>query len=229
MSLKHLIFTTLIMFSINSISQTNQSENEFEEEIDKNMIKELIKEKLLNDSLYITKNYLDKETGNFNKEGAEIFKKIQSNIHLSYFTDYLYLQHVEYENYIYALYYTMEGINNGIRDGWGVWRIVRFGKENWISNKKLNKEKVNSFNLIMSSQDIAPMLFTNPNSRIIVDRKYLILEIGKLYHSLYNLQTNEIILNEISPWQFSERESKKKRIEWIKLNLHDKITKIISE
>ena len=49
------------------------------------------------------------------------------------------------------------------------------------------------------------------------------MERSGLYHSLYDLKKNELLINEESPWHSAEDNSDEGMNKWIKENLHTKI------
>ena len=55
------------------------------------------------------------------------------------------------------------------------------------------------------------------------------MERGNLYHALYDLKNQKVLINEESPWHQAEGDGKEALNKWIKENLHDKIEKIIHE
>ncbi|MGB3468906.1 MAG: hypothetical protein WBA74_26715 [Cyclobacteriaceae bacterium] len=55
------------------------------------------------------------------------------------------------------------------------------------------------------------------------------MERGNLYHSLYDLKNQKVLINEESPWHQAEANGKDELNKWIKENLHDKIERIINE
>ena len=82
------------------------------------------------------------------------------------------------------------------------------------------------------------------NPRIeVLKNKYLVFSRGGLYHSLYNFETKEVIVNDESPWgsyinseqsktpsgSLPAHEEMKKRMDaWVQKNLHSKIEKILN-
>ncbi|MFV0530150.1 MAG: hypothetical protein ACK5MD_01785 [Flavobacteriales bacterium] len=59
--------------------------------------------------------------------------------------------------------------------------------------------------------------------KIFIKNDYLIMERSGLFHSLYDLKTNELLINDESPWYSAEDNSAEGMNKWIKENLHDKI------
>jgi len=61
------------------------------------------------------------------------------------------------------------------------------------------------------------------NIKLFIENDFLVFERGNLYHSLYDLKTETLILNEESPWAAANSGDKDVINQWIKTNLHDKI------
>ena len=55
------------------------------------------------------------------------------------------------------------------------------------------------------------------------------MERGNLYHSLYDLKNNRLIINNESPWTSCMAKDKEGMNKWIKENLHNKIEEIINK
>ena len=143
---------------------------------------------------------------------------------MSFFKDYLYQQKVEYNNDYYILYFTMAGFDDM------QWDIIKMQKNKWNGKERLSREKVEK------DKTIVPILFNydegaknTENIRIFIKDDYLIMERGNLYHSLFDLKNQKVLINEESPWHQAEGDGKEGLNKWIKENLHDKIEKIINE
>ncbi len=54
------------------------------------------------------------------------------------------------------------------------------------------------------------------------------MERSGLYHSLYDLRTNELIINDESPWHSANADNLENMNNWIKENLHSKIEQKIN-
>jgi hypothetical protein len=61
-----------------------------------------------------------------------------------------------------------------------------------------------------------------------VKNDYLVMERNGLYHSLYDLRINELLINNESPWHSAYAEDLETMNKWIKDNLHLKIEAIIN-
>tara|TARA_R110002126_G_scaffold290496_1_gene447564 strand:+ start:31 stop:468 length:438 start_codon:yes stop_codon:yes gene_type:complete len=139
-------------------------------------------------------------------------------------SDFLYQQKVEYGNDFYVLYFTMAGFDDM------EWNIVKWKKENWKGEERLDRERLktdNDIEKILWNYDEAGKNLEN--IRIFIKNDYLIMERGNLYHSLYDLKNEKVILNEESPWNASDGKDKAEMNEWIKENLHDKIEKYLNQ
>ncbi|MBN2425592.1 MAG: hypothetical protein JXR46_14675 [Calditrichaceae bacterium] len=187
-------------------------------------MEELIKQEILIDSLTITPKYKDSLSNGLNQEGFMKYADIKANIYMSFFKDYLYQQKVEYNNDFYILYFTMAGFDDM------QWDIIKIPKSKWNGKERLSREKVEK------SSSIEHILFNydegaknTENIRIFIKKDYLIMERGNLYHSLYDLKNQKVLINEESPWHQAEGDGKEGLNKWIKENLHDRIEKIINE
>jgi hypothetical protein len=187
-------------------------------------INELIKQNVLIDSLTIADKYLDKETEGLNKEGSMKYMESRMNVYQSFFKDYLYQQHLEYDDNVYVLYFTIAGFDDV------EWDIVKWNKSDWKNDDKLSRDKLKSdtsLTKIFWNYDEGPK--NMENIRLFVENDYLVFERGNLYHSLYDLKADSLLFNEESPWHASDGEDKDKMNEWIKTNLHDKIEEKLNE
>lgn len=54
------------------------------------------------------------------------------------------------------------------------------------------------------------------------------MERSNLYHSLYDLRTNELLINEESPWHSANTDNIEIMNKWIKDNIHSKIEQKIN-
>jgi hypothetical protein len=84
--------------------------------------------------------------------------------------------------------------------------------------------------------------YDNPKI-FILKNKYLVFSRGGLYHSLYDIENNQVVINDESPWaSYIQEEStnksgsfrndvemKERMNAWVKKNLHIKIEKILSK
>ncbi len=223
-----LIIINLLFFTIGCKSQTKELEYRsveyYKDQVIELQLRALIKEKVFIDSIQIAEAYIDKETNRLNKDGLMKYIDIKKNIYLSFFKDYLYQQHLEYGDNVYVLYFTMAGFDDM------QWNIFRWQKEYWKDKERLSREKVKSdcsVKKILWNYDEGPK--NAENIRIFIKNDYLVMERGNLYHSLYDLKTEKVILNEESPWYTSDGKDKAEMNGWIKNNLHDKIEIILNK
>ena len=181
-------------------------------------IKELIEQKVLVDSITIEDKYLDKETKGLNQEGSMKYMEARMKVFQTYFKDYLYQQHLEYGDNVYVLYFTIAGFDDV------EWDIVKWKKSDWKNDDKLSRERLesdSSLTKLFWNYDEGPK--NMDNIRLFIQNDYLVFERGDLYHSLYDLKSDSLLINEESPWHASKVDDKEKMNEWIKTNLHNKI------
>ncbi|WP_027127244.1 hypothetical protein [Gelidibacter mesophilus] len=228
MNIKYILILIITFLTVSCQSQTNEIEDKTidyyfgqiaELEIDK-----LINQKILIDSLTIAPKYKDSISNGLNQEGFMKYADIKANIYMSFFKDYLYQQKVEYNNDYYVLYFTMAGFDDM------QWDIIKMPKDSWNGKERLNREKIEKDDLIEK------VLFNydegaknTENIRIFIKDDYLIMERGNLYHSLYDLKNQKVLINEESPWHQAKGDGKEGLNKWIKENLHDKIEQTINE
>jgi hypothetical protein len=168
-------------------------------------LNELIKQNVLIDSITIADKYLEKETKGLNELGFQKYADIKMNVYLSFFKDYLYQQHVEYDNNVFVLYFTIVGFDDV------EWDIVKWNKKDWKNEDKLSREKLksdSSLTKIFWNYDEGPK--NMGNIRLFILNDCLVFERGNLYHSLYDLKTDSLLFNEESPWHASNGEDKMK-------------------
>jgi hypothetical protein len=180
----------------------------------------LLEQNLLVDSVTIADEYFNKNTNQLNEKGFKKYVDIQKNIYMSFFKDYLYQQHIVYNDDVYVLYFTLEG-SDDIE-----WNVVKWKKDKWNNEDRLDRDFLKTDSLITKlfwNYDEGPKNIEN--IKIFIKYDYLVLERGNLYHSLYDLKTYTVLVNEESPFHASGGQDKEKMNEWIKINLHDKIEK----
>lgn len=174
-----------------------------------------------NDS--IAKKYLNKETYRLNSKGFEKYAEIKAEVYMDYFKNLFILQTLNYKNDIYGLYFSVAGFDDI------EFHILKWKKENWTNQDVVSKlivDKPNQkFEKIAFNYDEGPKNIDNV--RIFIQNDYLVLERSDMFHTLYDLKTKKLLLNEESPWHSAEENSAEGMNEWIKENLHDKIEQII--
>lgn len=224
--MKILSIIFLLLLPLTSNAQTGALEYRsidyyFEQIADLELAK-LLEEKVLLDSTTIADAYLDKKTNRLNEEGFHKYAGIKMNIYRSFFKDCLYQQHLEYEEHVFVLYFTMTGFDDM------EWNVVKWTKQDWNNEERLDREKLEndgSLSKVIFNYDEGPKNLEN--SRIFIEKEYLVLERGNLYHSLYDLDADSLLINEESPWHLAGGQGKEEMNEWIKTNLHDEIEKVI--
>ncbi len=69
--------------------------------------------------------------------------------------------------------------------------------------------------------------YDNPNIEIVKER-FLVFSRGGLSHSLYDLKTKAVLVNDESPWgSFEESWQFKNMDAWVRSKLHQKIERIV--
>jgi len=183
-----------------------------------------LKEKgIINQNDSIANEYLDQETKRLNTKGFEKYAEIKAEVYMDYFKDLLLLQSLNFNNDVYSLYFSIAGFDDV------EFQILKWKKENWNNEDRVSKitidEPNQKFEKIAFNYDEGPKNIENV--RIFIQNDYLIMERSGLFHTLYDLKTSKLLLNEESPWHSAEDNSPEGMYKWIKENLHDKIEKII--
>ena len=223
------LLTILFLIGCGNKTQTQNLENRsveyYFEEVGKMEIQELIRKGILKDSLTVAEEYKNNGKNELNDDGFSKYAEIKADVYMSFFKDYLYQQQIEFENSVYVLYFTMAGFDDT------EWDIFKWEKEEWNKSKsyRLNREfieknKKSLEKIIFNYDEGSPKNIEN--ARIFVQNDYLVFERGNIYHSLYNLKTNKVIVNEESPWHASDGEDVNK---WLMENIHNKIEEILTE
>lgn len=227
MTTRIILLILLTLLTTEGISQTNKNVSRtldyYFEQIAKLEIAELISQGVLLDSSTIAEEFKD-SNGKLNDEGFMKYGDIKESIYLSFFKDYLFMQKLESKNNVYVLYFTMAGFDDI------EWNIFRWDQDDWKNEERLSQEiaaKDSLVTKILWNYDEGPKNIEN--IRIFIKNDFLVMERGNLYHSLYDLRTEKVIINEESPWHASNGEGKERMNEWIKSNLHDKIEIILDE
>ncbi len=224
--MRNLIIVVLAILSLSCKSQNQELENRsvdfYFNQIAELEYNELVKQKVLIDSLTIAEEYLDEATEGLNEEGYKKYVDIKMNIYRSFFKDYLYQQHIGYKDNVYVLYFSMAGFDDI------EWHVIEWNKEDWKNEEKLPLDKLGksgSITEIFWNYDEGPKNLENIKIHIYDD--YLVLERGHLYHSLFDLRRDSLLINVESPWHSSNAKDKEEMNDWIKTNLHDKIEQIL--
>jgi hypothetical protein len=188
-------------------------------------IDELKKAGVCNDNLELADKFKDKEDkeGRLNEQGRSLYYDIKVKVLRSVFKDYLYLQHLEFEDDSYVLFFSMAGFDDT------EFQILRWKKKNWEMVERISRELVDSddteFDKVAFNYDEGPKNLDSV--RMSIKGSFLVLERGGLYHSCYDLIKRKLLINEESPWHACDGEGKEAMNKWIKLYLHDKIEQLI--
>jgi hypothetical protein len=146
----------------------------------------------------------------------------------SYRGHFLYIQHIDYEGDIYALFGdgSMDNCAAPGDPGWQVYKI-----ENEIDPKILRipcgtnttelGEKEGGLELILSNYSEDGKDTRNPKIELLNDN-FLVFSRGGYYYGLYGLENVETLINVWSPWsQYKDINDRRK-------NIHGKILEIIN-
>lgn len=167
----------------------------------------------------IASEYQDQETKRLNSKGFEKYTEIKAEVYMSFFKNLLLLQTLNYKSDVYALYFSVAGFDDI------EFQILKWKKENWNNFETINKitidESNQNFEKVAFNYDEGPKNLDDV--KIFIQNDYLIMERSGLYHSLYDLKTNKLLINEESPWHATEDNSDEGLNKWIKENLHKKI------
>ncbi len=186
---------------------------------------EMKKAGVIRDNDSIVGKYLDKSSKGLNEKGFIKYAEIKRDIYLKFYRDYLFLQSIKFKEDIYVLYFSVAGFDDV------EFQIVKWKEDDWIKSDKLSKDIVDKpnqkFQLIAFNYDEGPKNLKNV--KIFVTNDYLVMERNGLYHSLYDLKTDKLIINNESPWHSSNAENLENMNQWITDNLHSKIEQKLNE
>lgn len=221
----------LLLISVNFYSQKLQYRNvDYYFGILKKIETKKLKERgVLDQNLNIAPKFKTKGKNKLNKEGSAIYFEERMNILKAYFKYYYYQQHLEYKGEIYVLYFSMAGFDDL------EWSILKWKKGQWNNLEKIDKQliedskhtKNKNFDFICFNYDEGPK--NMDGVRIFTKDHYLVMSRGGLYHSLFDLKSQKLIVNEPCPYCESQSNTKEDMNLWIKKHLHNKIDKIISQ
>jgi len=185
---------------------------------------EMKKVGVITDNDSIADQYLDKTTQTLNEKGFMKYGEVKVDIYLKIYRDYLFLQSINFKDDIYVLYFSVAGFDDV------EFQIVKWKKQDWLKSDKLSKDIVDkpnqNFQKIAFNYDEGPKNLENV--RIFVKNDYLIMERSGLYHSLYDLRKNELVINDESPWHSASADNLVTMNKWIKDNIHTKIEEKIN-
>ncbi len=167
----------------------------------------------------IADQYLDKSTGRLNDDGFLKYAEIKQDVYFKFYSDYLLLQSVHFKDDVYLLYFSIAGFDDI------EFQIIKCKHHDWQGSYKLNKSIIGEPN--QKFQEIAFNYDEGPknieNVKIFIRNDYLVMERSGLYHSLYDLRSNELLVNDESPWHSSNADNLETMNRWIKDNIHSKI------
>ena len=179
---------------------------------------------VITDKDSVADQYFDKTTQRLNEKGFMKYAEIKGDIYLKYYRDYLFLQSINFKDDIYVLYFSVPGFDDV------EFQIVKWKKQDWLKADKLSKDIIDKpnqkFQKVAFNYDEGPKNIENV--KMFVQNDYLVMERSGLYHSLYDLRTNELIINDESPWHSANADNLENMNNWIKENLHSKIEQKIN-
>lgn len=185
---------------------------------------EMKKAGVITDKDSIAEQYFDKTTQRLNEKGFMKYAEIKGDIYLIYYKDYLFLQSINFKDDIYVLCFSVAGFDDV------EFQIVKWKKQDWLKSDKLSKSIVDEpnqkFQKIAFNYDEGPKNLENV--KIFVKNDYLVMERSGLYHSLYDLRKNELLINDESPWNSASADNLEAMNKWIKDNIHSKIEQKIN-
>ena len=221
------IFTLIFLLTIKLIFAQADSTRTLEyyfQIVDRLELVEMKKAGIIIDKDSIADQYFDKTTRRLNEKGFMKYAEVKGDIYLKYYKDYLFLQSVNFKDDIYVLYFSVAGFDDI------EFQIVKWKKQDWLKSDKLSKDIIDKpnqkFRKVAFNYDEGPKNLENV--KIFVKNDYLIMERSGLYHSLYDLRTNELIINDESPWHSANADNLENMNNWIKENLHSKIEQKIN-
>ncbi|MBK6346525.1 MAG: hypothetical protein IPF68_11415 [Bacteroidales bacterium] len=185
---------------------------------------EMKKAGVITDKDSVADQYFDKTNQGLNEKGFMKYAEIKGDIYLKYYRDYLFLQSINFKDDIYVLYFSVAGFDDV------EFQIVKWKKQDWHKSDKLSKDIVDKpnqkFQKVAFNYDEGPKNLENV--KMFVKNDYLVMERSKLYHSLYDLRTNELLINSSSPMHESNANDLETMNIWIKDNIHSKIEQKIN-
>jgi hypothetical protein len=192
--------------------------------VDSLEFKEMKNAGIIIDKDSIAEKYLDKKNKGLNEKGFEKYSEIKANIYGKYYSNYLFLQSLDFKDHKYALYFSVAGFDDV------EYQILKWNKQDWQYSDKLSKKLVEQpnekFKKIAFNYDEGPKNLENV--KIFIKNDYLVMERSGLYHSLFDLRNNELLINDESPWNSANADNLKEMNEWIKENIHSKIEQKIN-
>lgn len=211
-----LLLTSKLIFA--QVDSTRTLEYYFQI-VDSLELVEMKKAGVINDKDSVADQYFDKTTQRLNEKGFMKYAEIKGDIYLKYYRDYHFLQSVNFKEDIYVLYFSVAGFDDV------KFQIVKWKKQDWLKWDKLSKDIVDkpnqNFQKVAFNYDEGPKNLENV--RMFVKNDYLVMERSGLYHSLYDLRKNELLINDESPWHSASADNLETMNKWINDNIHSKI------
>ena len=172
---------------------------------------------LLLDDFTVNPKFKGDQMFGFNEKGASIYFNTIKEIYFNFCQNIYLQQQITWNNKVYALYFGITGFDDM------EWHVLAYDQKEWKDQKKIQKPRDNR---IIFNYDEGPKNIENV--KIFIKDNFLILERGKLYHSLYDLTNKKLLINEESPFHASDCDDKKMMNKWIKEKLHNPIVKKIT-
>lgn len=190
----------------------------------------LKKEGLLDSSgLRIAKQYRVPGKEYFTPEAYTRYEAIIMNVRLSFFKDFMYQQHIIYNDEAYVLYFSMD--NNEDAE----WQILKFNKGSWHKEERIAKQRIAYCNIASGQEcDFQPIAFKYregnrdlENVKMFVKNDFLVLERDGLYQSLFDLKQQKLVFKEENPAYTTNEKSKVNMLQ--EEHMHEKIDQVINQ
>jgi len=228
--MKNCFLALLLLISFKGYSQQlkYRSVDYYLRDFKKIEMKKLQEKELLDHNFNIAPRFKKKGRNGLNEAGQNLYFEIKINLLKSYFKDYLYQQHLEYKGETYVLYFSIAGFDDL------EWCVLKWKKGKWKNLEKIDKHLVENsrhtenadFDFICFNYDEGPK--NTRGVKIFIKDHYLVMQRSGLYHSLFDLKSQKLLINESCPYCESQSDTKEQMNFWINKNLHDKIDKIIN-
>lgn len=189
----------------------------------------LKKEGLLDSSgLRIAKQYRVPGKECFTPEAFTRYESIIMDVRLSFFKDFMYQQHIIYNDEAYVLYFSMDNED-------AEWQILKFDTKNWRKEDRISKQRIAYCNITSGRQcDFQPIAFKYREGsrnlehvKLFVKNDFLVLERDGLYQSLYDLKNQQLVFEEENPTYTTNGKSKVNVLQ--EEHLHEKINQVINQ
>lgn len=236
---KYLLLATLLI-SLNGLCQNTlkpRTVNYYLTALKTEMTNNLKANDALGSDSKLKAEYFEVKNGkkNLTEEGVKLYSDAKVKAHKTLFRSWNYMQHLSKGDFVYTLYFSIAGFEDL------EWMIVRWKKDQWKNQETITRKALKQIQEDIASgkciddYNYAPIVYNydeGPSNfdpvNLIIKDQYLVLERGHLFHSLYNIETESLLINEASPWHVSKAQTKEELNNWIKTNLHSKIDRIIN-